>query len=86
MSGISILIFGSVYASHYYFFYCNGWLRHTYSWISFIICFAVFLATLLEYFHKPENLAIKGKLFGALGIINGITFVHWVFAGYVANE
>jgi hypothetical protein len=44
------------------------------------------LVSLFEFFHRPENLAIKGKLFGALGIINGAAFFHWVLAGYIANE
>lgn len=85
MAGVAVLIFGSVYASHYYFFYCNSFLRVMYSVISFVACLLVFVATLLEYFHKPENLAIKGKLFGALGIVNGIAFFHWTYAGYSAN-
>lgn len=86
MAGITVLIFGSVYASNSYFFYCNLYLKHIYNTLSLIVCSMVFIATMMEYFHRPENLSIKGKLFGALGIINGALFIHWLYAGIIANK
>lgn len=85
MAGISVLIFGSAYCSNQYFFHCNPPLRSFYCWLSFIICFAVFVRTLSPKMHSHKNQASKGLMFGALGLINGFQIFHWIYITYI-NE
>lgn len=76
IAGISILVFGSCFACSYYIYYCHPKLQLFYGIIEFVTCFSVFIITYLERFNKKEYVPLKGMLFGALGLGNGLSFGH----------
>ena len=86
MAGISILIFGSSFSSHYYLYKCMPLHHYIYSTFSFISCFGVFIASMFEKFHLAEFTYIKGLMFGVLGVGNGVALIHPFFLTFYANE
>lgn len=86
MAGINILIFGSVYAVLYYFLYCSPVTKFIYLSGCFIACMTVFLISMGNTIHKPENVKLKGLMFGGLGISNGIPMFHVLYLGLSAGH
>lgn len=86
MAGISILIFGSSFSSHYYLFKCMPLHHYFYSSFALVTCFGVFIASMFEKFHKAEFTYIKGLMFGVLGVGNGISMIHPLYLSFYAGE
>lgn len=86
MAGINILIFGSVYTVLYYFFYCNPKIKAIYVTCCFLSCSAVFIASMGNYIHKPENVKLKGLMFASLGLSNAIPLGHVLYLGINASH
>ena len=75
MGGISIMIFGSTYAANYYFYYCRHKLFFTYATFAFVTNFAGFVAMLFDTLHTIKWVWLKGVIFAAIGLINGLSIL-----------
>jgi adiponectin receptor len=73
LSGITILIFGSVSACIYYAFYCNPIERDVWICLQFISCFGTFCLAMTDWFNDECNIRLKGGTFGACGLFAGVT-------------
>lgn len=47
--------------------------------LCFITCFVAFVVTLFDFIHTPEYNMIKGCMFGAVGLTNGLSILFNVF-------
>lgn len=75
MAGISILIFGSCYASNYYFYYCRSRLKYIWTTIALITNLLGFISTMSSTLHKLKYAWIKGVIFSIIGILNGMSLI-----------
>jgi adiponectin receptor len=76
LAGISILVFGSSFATFYYSFYCMPLLRNFYNTLSFIFCFSVFIVSLGDKIHTIPYIKWKAFMYGGLGITNFFPYIH----------
>lgn len=76
MAGINILIFGSVYAILFYFFYCSPYCKIVYTACSFVSCLVVFIVSMGDKIHSPKYIKLKGIMFGGLGLSNVVPLIH----------
>jgi adiponectin receptor len=84
-AGISIMMFGSSYATFYYSFYCMPFYRNLYITLSFILCFSVFIISLGDMIHKPKYMKLKVFMYGGLGITNFLPYFHIVILCFKSN-
>jgi adiponectin receptor len=85
LAGISILVFGSSFATFYYSFYCMPFIRNFYNTLSFIFCFSVFIVSLGDKIHTIEYLKWKAFMYGGLGITNFFPYIHIFILGYKSS-
>jgi len=76
LSGITILIFGSVAGCIYYAFYCSPVERNVWILLQFISCFGTFLLSMTDWFNDEKNVTVKGLTYAACGIFAGVTCIN----------
>ena len=77
-AGINVLISGSSFPPLYYSMYCNFNLVIFYLTIICILGLSLFVLSLFEYLHRPENLKIKSLAYGGFGVSLSIPLAHAV--------
>lgn len=85
-AGISLLNFGSSFASFFYYFYCDAF--KFYFSIAFIGvgCFGTFAVSLTDWIDLPQHTTFKGLMYGFLGISNLVPAVFIAYLMYHAGD
>lgn len=86
-AGINILIVGSSFPALYYGMYCNFNLVVFYAVISCVEGISLFIFSLFEYLHRPENLLIKSLAYAGFGFSLTIPVLHsWLNRLFYGNN
>jgi adiponectin receptor len=83
LSGITILIFGSVLPIIFYSLYCKPGLAYFYTILHFISCFTTFAISMMDWFHQEKMRTFKGCAYAFCGWFAGSTCIH---IGYLASS
>lgn len=73
-----MLIAGSSFPALYYGMYCHFQLAVFYLTIICIMGLSLFVVSLFEYLHRPENLTLKSLAYGGFGVSLSIPLAHAV--------
>lgn len=71
-----MLIVGSSFPALYYGMYCSFYLAIFYLTIISCMGLTLFVISLFEYMHRPENLKIKSLSYGGFGVSLSIPLGH----------
>ena len=85
-SGIVFLIYGSIYAVLYYYFYCDYYIRMFYIIMLSSISITVFVISMCDFIYRPEYLKLKGFLYAGLGLSSIVPVSHSLILGFFSNE
>lgn len=76
LSGIVVLIFGSVFPIIFYTFYCQKVLIFCYTIFYGTVCTITFFVSLTDWFNADEQRGVKGIIYGGVGICAGMISLH----------
>ena len=75
-AGVNILISGSAVPFIYYSMYCNFQLAIFYLVFIFTLGGSLFVFTLFDFLHRPENFRLKSMAYGGFGVSLAIPLTH----------
>merc|ERR1712146_516822 len=85
LSGIVVLIFGSVVPIIYYSFYCQKVMIFCYTIFYWIVCTVTFFLSITDWFNDRKQRNLKGIIYGAVGLLAGLICVQCGIQGLFAG-
>ena len=85
-AGINLLISGSAFPALYYGMYCTPMLATFYLIFIVTIGLSLFIITLFEYLHRPQNFVLKSCAYGGFGVSLVIPLSHAMINEIVYNN
>jgi len=85
LSGIVVLIFGSVFPIIYYSFYCQKMMIFYYTLFYWIVCTGTFFLSITDWFNDRKQRNLKGIIYGSVGILAGLICIQCGIQGLYAG-
>ncbi len=80
------MIAGSTFPPLYYGMYCYLEVALVYEIITMSLAISIFVLSVFEWMHKPENIKFKAGIYGGFGLFNIIPLTHLIINDIYFSE